>query len=64
MAKLPQVDPASSPDVAAAFAHIEASRGYVSNLMRCLLHSPAAAKAHGTYGHFMRFETDLTERQR
>lgn len=64
MAKLPQLDPASSPGVAAAFKHIEASRGYVSNLMRCLLHSPEAAKAHGTYGHFLRFDTDLTERQR
>lgn len=64
MAKLPPVDPATSPDIAAAFKHIEASRGYVSNLMRCLMHSPEATKAHGTYGHFMRFNTDLTERQR
>ena len=64
MAKLPPVDPTTSPEITAAFNHIEASRGYVSNLMRCLMHSPEGMKAHGSYGHFMRFDTDLTERQR
>jgi 4-carboxymuconolactone decarboxylase len=64
MAKLPPVDPTSSPEVAATFKQIEASRGYVSNLMRCLIHSPEGTQAHVTYGHFMRFRTDLKERQR
>jgi hypothetical protein len=64
MASLPPVDPESSPALEAAFKHIEASRGYVSNLMRCLMHSPEATQAHGTYGHYMRFCTDLKERQR
>jgi 4-carboxymuconolactone decarboxylase len=64
MASLPLVGPDSSPEAAAAFKGIEASRGYVSNLMRCLLHSPDGAKAWAACGHYMRFGTELSELQR
>ena len=64
MAKLPLVGTDSSPEALAAFKGIEASRGYVSNLMRCLLHSPPGARAWAECGHYMRFGTDLTELQR
>jgi alkylhydroperoxidase family enzyme len=64
MASLPLVGPDSSPEALAAFKGIEASRGYVSNLMRCLLHSPDGARAWATCGHYMRFGTDLSELQR
>ena len=64
MSTLPPVGPQSSAEALAAFKSIEASRGYVSNLMRCLLHSPDGARAHGAYGHYLRFGTALTELQR
>jgi 4-carboxymuconolactone decarboxylase len=64
MTSLPLVGPDSSPEALAAFKGIEASRGYVSNLMRCLLHSPDGARAWAGCGHYMRFGTDLTELQR
>jgi 4-carboxymuconolactone decarboxylase len=64
MARLPDVDPKSSPEIADAFKRTEASRGFVSNLMRTMAHSPDALRAHAAYGHHLRFETDLTELQR
>lgn len=40
------------------------SRGFTSNLMRALANAPDAQKEHVRYGHFLRFETKLTEMQR
>jgi alkylhydroperoxidase family enzyme len=64
MARLPDVDPSTDPDTADAFRRTEASRGFVSNLMRIMAHSPSGQRAHAAYGHHLRFETDLTELQR
>jgi 4-carboxymuconolactone decarboxylase len=64
MSRLSEVDPNSSPDIAEAFRHTTASRGFVSNLMRMLAHSAEALKAHASYGHHLRFHSDLTELQR
>jgi 4-carboxymuconolactone decarboxylase len=64
MSRLSEVDPNTSPDIAEAFRHTTASRGFVSNLMRLMAHSPETLKAHGTYGHHLRFHSDLTELQR
>lgn len=64
MSRLPDIDPVKHPDIAAALAKTEESRGFVSNLMRLMAHAPGAQKANVAYGHFLRFETDLTELQR
>lgn len=64
MARLPDVDRNASPETADAFARTEASRGFVSNLLRTMLHSPKSQRAHAAYGHAMRFGVDLTELQR
>jgi 4-carboxymuconolactone decarboxylase len=64
MARLPDVDRNASPETADAFARTEASRGFVSNLLRTMLHSPKSQRAHAAYGHAMRFGVDLTEIQR
>ncbi|CAH1691889.1 4-carboxymuconolactone decarboxylase [Hyphomicrobiales bacterium] len=62
--RLPAIDPAEFPDITSALARTEESRGFVSNLMRMTSHAPGAQKARVPYGHFLRFETDLTELQR
>lgn len=64
MSRLPDIDPAEFPDIALALAKTEESRGFVSNLMRLISNAPGAQKANVAYGHFLRFETDLTELQR
>ena len=64
MARLPDADRNASPETADAFSKTEASRGFVSNLLRTMLHSPKSQRAHAAYGHAMRFEVDLTEIQR
>jgi 4-carboxymuconolactone decarboxylase len=64
MAKLPNIDLAQSPELAGAAKRIQESRGWVSNVMKTLAHSPKGVERHMAYGHFLRFETDLSELQR
>jgi len=64
MAKLPDVDLAKNPDVAEVFARVEKSRGWVSNLMRSMAHSPEGLKQYSALGHYGRYGTQLTEIQR
>jgi 4-carboxymuconolactone decarboxylase len=47
-----------------AFAQVEASRGFVSNLMRSLGHAPEGLKAYMALGHYLRYRSELTELQR
>jgi len=47
-----------------AFAKVEASRGFVSNLMRSLGHAPEGLKAYMGLGHYLRYGSELTEIQR
>jgi alkylhydroperoxidase family enzyme len=64
MARLPSVDTATSPDIAATFARIAASRGWVSNLMKALAHAPEGLHRFSAVGHYARYGSDLTELQR
>jgi 4-carboxymuconolactone decarboxylase len=64
MAKFPQFDFNSSPEAAAVAARIEKSRGYVSNVMRTLGHSMKGVTQHMSLGHFLRYQTALSDLQR
>jgi len=64
VATIPFFDFSSSAETAAVAARIEKSRGYVSNVMRTLGHSPQGVNHHMAYGHFLRYQTALTELQR
>jgi 4-carboxymuconolactone decarboxylase len=64
MARLPDIDRNASPETAESFARTEKSRGFVSNLLRIMLHSPESQRAHSAYGQVMRFGLDLSELQR
>lgn len=61
MSRLPPADDATTQEL---FSRITASRGWVSNLLRSLAHSPQGLASLQQVGHFGRYETDLTERER
>lgn len=56
--------PADDPATNEVFAQIAQSRGWVSNLLRSLAHSPKGLAALQQVGHFGRYESDLSERER
>lgn len=64
MARLPDVDLAASPEIAATFARIAESRGWVSNLMKAVAHAPEGLHRFAAVGHYARYGSDLTELQR
>lgn len=61
MFRLPPADDKTTQEL---FSRITASRGWVSNLLRSLAHSSPGLAALQQVGHFGRYETDLTERER
>jgi len=64
MTKLPEIDLTSSPEATDVFERVAASRGWVSNLMRSMAHSPDALRHYSALGHYGRYGTALTEVQR
>lgn len=62
--RLPDPTPETAPETAAAFARVAASRGWVSNLLTSLGHAPEALARFSALGHYGRYGTDLSERQR
>ena len=64
MAKLEGVDTQRNPEIAEAFAKVESSRGWVSNLMRTVAHTPQGLRHYSRLGHYSRYETELSERER
>jgi len=61
MSRLPPVDEAATQRL---FGEITRSRGWVSNLLRALAHSPEGLACLQQVGHFGRYQTELTERER
>jgi 4-carboxymuconolactone decarboxylase len=61
---LPPVDLAANPDIAATFERVAKSRGWVSNAMRSFAHAPGGLALFSAVGHYGRYGTALTERQR
>jgi 4-carboxymuconolactone decarboxylase len=62
--RLPDADPAQSPELAAAFAEFLRTRGIVSNVMKSFAHAPAGLAAIVRMGSYCRYETALSELQR
>ena len=61
--RLPPVDE-HDPEVASVFEEIRSSRGFVSNALRSLAHSPGALKHFARVGEYVKYRSDLTERVR
>lgn len=64
MARLPPVDQNPDPALAAVFAEIAGSRGWVSNVMRALAHAPEGLRRFAHLGDYARYHTILSDRQR
>ena len=64
MSRLPPVDEKKDPEIAAVFAEITASRGYVSNAFRSMAHAPEALRRFASVGDYARYHTRLSGRQR
>ena len=64
MLRLPPVTEKNSPEVAAVFAEIHATRGFVSNALGSLGHAPEGLKHLARLGAYTKYQTDLPERLR
>ena len=64
MARLEGVDLERNPELVEVFSKVQASRGWVSNLMRTVAHTPEGLRHYSRLGHYCRYETELTEIQR
>jgi len=59
--RLPEADPAASPELERAFAEFRRTRGIVSNVMRAFAHAPAGLAALAELGRYCRYDTALSE---
>lgn len=64
MLRLPPVTAKTSPDVAAVFAEIQATRGFVSNALSSIGHAPEGLRHLARLGAYTKYQTDLPERLR
>ena len=64
MAVLKPVDPATNPELKKVYDEIAASRGWVSNAMQSLANAPEGLRRFAHFGDYVRYHTDLTERER
>jgi len=63
MSRLPTVSDTDA-NAAEVFSEIKAERGYVSNALRSLAHSPEALRHFARLGAHIKYRSALTERQR
>lgn len=64
MARLPPADDKGNPELAAVYAEIKATRGFVSNALRSLGHAPGGLVHFARVGEYVKYKTDLPERLR
>ena len=62
--RLPKGDETKDPALAAAYAEIKATRGFVSNAMQGLANAPEGLRRYAAVGKYVKYETDLPERLR
>ncbi len=64
MARLPPASEKDNPELAAVYAEIMATRGFVSNALKSLGHSPGGLLHFARVGEYAKYKTDLSERLR
>jgi len=64
MNRLPPADEKKDPELAAVFAELRASRGWISNALRSLGHAPDALRRFALIGDYVRYHTRLPDRMR
>jgi len=60
--RLPEADPAKSPELEAAYAAFRGTRGIVSNVMKSFGHAPAGLSAIVDLGAYCRYGTSIAPR--
>ena len=64
MARIPPAEEKDNPELAPVYAEIKATRGFVSNALRSLGHSPGGLQHFARVGEYVKYKTDLPERLR
>jgi alkylhydroperoxidase family enzyme len=64
MNRLPPPDEKNDPEIAAVFAELAGSRGYISNALRSIGHAPEALRRFAAVGDYARYHSRLSERLR
>ena len=64
MARLSPAQDDGNPELATAYAEIKATRGFVSNALRTLGHSPGGLLHFARVGEYVKYKTDLPEKLR
>ncbi|MBI3938038.1 MAG: carboxymuconolactone decarboxylase family protein [Betaproteobacteria bacterium] len=64
MSRLVPADEQSRSELAAAYAEITRTRGYVSNILKSLSHAPEGLRRFAAFGEYVRYQTRLPGRLR
>ncbi len=64
MARIPPAEAKDNPELEPIYAEIKATRGFVSNALRSLGHSPGGLVHFARVGEYAKYKTDLPERLR
>jgi 4-carboxymuconolactone decarboxylase len=64
MARLPLADPDKDPRLAPVYAHIERTRGAVSNVLKSFSHAPEGLERFAALGEYVRYRNELPPRAR
>jgi 4-carboxymuconolactone decarboxylase len=64
MARLSQTDPGKDARLASVYAHIERTRGAVSNVLKSFSHAPEGLERFAALGEYVRYRNKLPARAR
>ena len=64
MARLTHANPADNSVLAKTYAHIEQTRGYVSNVLKTFSNAPEGLERFAALGEYVRYNTELPPRVR
>lgn len=64
MARMSQADPDKDAQLASAYAHIERTRGAVSNVLKAFSHAPEGLERFAALGEYVRYRNELPARAR
>jgi 4-carboxymuconolactone decarboxylase len=64
VARMTHADPNAKPQLAATYAHIERTRGTVSNVLKSFSHAPEGLERFAALGEYVRYRNALPPRAR
>lgn len=64
LARMSHADPNGNPHLTATYAHIERTRGAVSNVLKSFSHAPEGLERFAALGEYVRYRNELPARAR